>query len=103
MQQAADALAVEQAPQPTHLVRRLKERVLAEDSSVLAFDGVLNFAACRGCGIPDSLQVLRNEQKVAGIDLALLDEPAGFFRAPTRVGLIDQAALIVHEIVEVAA
>src|SRR5581483_6568514 len=53
--------------------------------------------------ISDALDMLRYEQQPVRVDMAMLDEAASLLRATAGVGLVHQAALIVHEAVQIAA
>ena len=72
MQRPAHVLALQHAPEPADLVRRLEKRVIAVDGRVLSLDDILDLADRFGRDIPDSLDMLRNEQEVLGIDVPVL-------------------------------
>src|SRR3954447_24515545 len=78
-QRPAQVLACQRPPKPTDLIRGLEERVIAKDIRVLTLDDVLDVADRRRRDGADSLDVLRNEQKVVGIDVAVFDEPPRLF------------------------
>ena len=73
------------------------------DGYVLPLDDILNLADGVRRDIPDALNVPWNEQEIPGIDVPLLDEAAGLLRATAGIVLVHQAALVVHEVVQVAA
>ena len=73
MERPAQVLAIEHPPEPTDLLRGPEERVIAKDVRVLSLNDVLDLAEGRGRGVADPLDVLRNEQEVVGIDMAVFD------------------------------
>jgi hypothetical protein len=77
--------------------------VLTEYGSVLLFYYIFDFSNHFTGDIPDSLDMLWDEQETVRIDMAMLDEAASLFRATTRIGLVHETALVVHEIVKVPA
>src|SRR5260370_35643491 len=103
MQRPAQILALQHAPEPVDLVRGLEKRVFTVNGDVLSLDDILNLADRFGRDVPDALDMLWNEQQVVRIDMPLLDEAPGLLRAATRVVLVHQTALVVHEAVKVAA
>src|SRR2546430_16252766 len=103
MQRPAQILALQHAPEPVDLVRGLEKRVFTVNGDVLSLDDILNLADRFGRDVPDALDMPWNEQQVVRIDMPLLDEAPGLLRAATRVVLVHQTALVVHEAVKVAA
>ena len=103
MQCLAQIRAFQHAAKPANLVRRLEKRVIAVDGGVLTLDDILDLADRLGRDIPDSLDMLWNKHEVSGIDVPGFDEASGLLRAPAGVVLVHQAALVVHEAVEIAA
>src|SRR5436190_17653176 len=97
MQRPAQILALQHAPEPVDLVRGLEKRVFTVNGDVLSLDDILDLADRLGRDIPDSLDMLGNEQEMVGIDMPLLDEASGLLRAATGVVLVHQTALVVHE------
>ena len=75
MQRPAHIVAVQQAPKPTDLVRGLEKRVIPVDRDVLSLNDILDVADRLRRDIPDSLDVLRNEQEMVGIDMPMLMKP----------------------------
>src|SRR5438552_691704 len=103
MERPAHVLAFEYPPEPTDLIHGLEERVIAKDVRVLSFNDIFDLADGCGRGVADSLDVLRNEQEVVGIDMAVFDEPPGLLWAAAGVVPVHETALAVHEAVQVAA
>src|SRR5438132_5932920 len=103
MQRPAQILALQHAPEPVDLVRGLEKRVSTVNGDVLSLDDILNLADRFGRDVPDALDMLWNEQQVVRIDMPLLDEAPGLLRAATRIVLVHQTALVVHEAVKVTA
>src|ERR1700726_4910541 len=103
MQRPAQFLALQHAPKPADLVRGLKKWMIPVDGYVLPLDDILNLADRVWRDIPDALNVPWNEQEIPGIDVPLLDEAAGLLWATAGIVLVHQAALVVHEVVQVAA
>ena len=103
MQRAAHIIAFQHAPQPVNFIRRLQKRVLAENGRVLSLHDILDFPDCFAGDIPDSLDMLRNEQQMVGIDVPMLDKSPRLFRAATGIALVHEPALVVHEAVQVPA
>jgi hypothetical protein len=85
------------------LVRGLKERVIAVNGDVLSLDDILDFADRLGRYLTDSLKVIGNEHEIVGIDMPLFDEAPGLLVAAAGIVLVHQAALVVHEAVQIAA
>ena len=56
-------------PKPTDLIRGLEKRVIAVDGCVLSFNDILDLVDHSGCDIPNSLDMLGNEQEMVGIDV----------------------------------
>ena len=71
MQGRADIWSFQHPPKPVDLVRGLKKRVIAVDGRVLPLDDILDLADRFGGRIPDSLDMLGNEQEMMGIDMAV--------------------------------
>ena len=103
MKRGAEVTAVENASQPVDLVGRLEEWVIAEYSRVLSLDDIVDFADRFAGDIPDMLDVLRDEQQPVRVNVTLLDEAARLLWAPARIALVHEAALVVHEAVQVSA
>src|SRR5258708_25225533 len=103
MQRVADFSLFEQRPKPLDVIRGLKKRMIAVNRRVLSLNNVLNLAERLGGGIPDPLDMLRDKQQVIWIDVTGLNEALGLLCAAAGVVLIHQAALAVHELVEVVA
>ena len=62
MQRPAQILALQDAPEPVDLVRGLEKRVIAVDGHVLSLDNILDLADRFGSDVPDSRDMLWNEQ-----------------------------------------
>src|SRR5258707_13829087 len=103
MQRPAQILALQHAPEPVDLVRGLEKRVFTVNGDVLSLDDILNLADRFGRDVPDALDMLWNEQQVVRIDMPMLDEAPSLLRAATGIVLVYQTALVVHEVVQVAA
>ena len=103
MQRLSHSPILQETPKPTDLIRRLEKRVIAVDGCVLSFNDILDFVDQCGCDIPNSLDMLGNEQEMVGIDVTVLDEATGLLWAATGIGRVHQATLVVHEVVEVTA
>lgn len=103
MQRLSHTLILQQTPKPTDLIFRLEKRVIAVDGGVLSFNDILDFVDHCRCDIPNSLDMLGNEQEMVGINVAVVDEATGLLRAATGVVRVHQPTLIVHEVVEVTA
>src|SRR5256885_14813752 len=78
------------------------KRMLAKDSPALRVECGERFV-CFGHHFPHLCDVCAGEQEVGGIDVAGLDEASRLLLAATRIGRIDQPALVVHEVVQIAA
>src|SRR5438874_2239776 len=103
MQCPAQILTLQHAPKPTDLIRSLQKRVIPVNGRVLSLDDIFDFPARLSSDILDVLDVPRNEQEMMGIDVARLNEALGLLRTPAAVVLVHQAALTIHEAVQVAA
>src|SRR6266404_8806167 len=103
MQGRAHVAALQDAAEPGDLVGRLEEWVIAEYSRVLSLDDIVDFADRFAGDIPDMLDMLRDEQQPVRVNVPLLDEAACLLRAPARIALVHEAALVVHEAVQVSA
>lgn len=88
MQRLSHSLILQQTPKPTDLIRRLEKRVVAVDGGVLSFNDILDFVNHCRCDIPNSLDMLGNEQEMVGIDVAVVDEATGLLRAATGIGRV---------------
>src|SRR5438034_9179527 len=99
----AHLAAMQDAPKPVDLVRRLEEWVISENSYVLSLNEIVNFANRFAGDISDTLDMFRNEQQTVRVNMPLLDEAARLLWAPTRIALVHEAALVVHEAVNVTA
>jgi hypothetical protein len=75
--------------------------VLTVDVGVLVVDGRDRLRRPRQ-NRTHLLDALAREQQVRRIDIAGLDEAAGLLGAPAGVRSIHEAALVVHEVVQVA-
>ena len=62
MQRPARILALQHASKPTDLVRGAEKRVFPEDGHVLSLNDIIDVADRFGRNIPDSLDMLWNEQ-----------------------------------------
>src|SRR5262249_52974182 len=74
MQRPADLLALQHAPKPADLVRRLEKRVFTVNGRVVPLHDLLDFTDRCGRDISDALDMLWNEQQMVGIDMPMLDE-----------------------------
>ena len=101
MQRFSQSLILQQTPKPTDLIRRLEKRVIAVDGGVLSLNNILDFVNRCRCDIPNSMDMLGNEQEMVGIDVAVVDEATGLLRAATGIGRVYQSTLIVHKVVEI--
>ena len=70
----AHLAAMQDAPKPVDLVRRLEEWVISENGYVLSLHEIVNFADRSPGDIPDTLDMLRNEQQSVRVNMPLLDE-----------------------------
>jgi hypothetical protein len=61
MERRAQVLTFQHSSEPTDLVRRLEERVIAVNGRVLSLDDILDFADRFAGDITDALDMLRNE------------------------------------------
>jgi hypothetical protein len=52
---------LQEAPKPVDLVRRLEERVIAENSRMLSLDNIVDFADRFADDIPDTLNMFRDK------------------------------------------
>ena len=102
MQGCPKIAVVEQLPQPVELVFRFEKGLLAEDRRVLFIHSILDGPHDTFCRFRDASQMQRDELQMIGIDMPRLDEALGLLRAAAGVVRVDQAALAVHELVEVA-
>ena len=62
MQRPAQFLAPQNATEPVNLVRGLEKRVIPVEGHMLSLDDILDLADRFGRDIPDSLDMLWNEQ-----------------------------------------
>ena len=62
MQRPAQILALQDAPEPVDLVRGLEKWVIAKDVHVLMLHDILDLADRFGSDVPDSRDMLWNEQ-----------------------------------------
>jgi hypothetical protein len=77
--------------------------MIPEKGHVLSLDGIFKFADGLASHIPDALEMLWGEQEIVGIDMPCRDEAPRLIGATTWVVGVHQAALVVHEAVEVSA
>src|SRR5262249_40748192 len=70
---------------------------------MLAFDDILDFMYRGRCNLSDTLDMLRHEHEAIGIDVSRFDEAACLLWAATGVVRVHKPALVVHEVVKVAA
>jgi len=80
-----------------------EERVLAEDLGMLPLNNIFDVADGFGSDILNALDMLPSEQEMLWINVAVLDETFGLLGAAAGVGLVHQAALVIHEARQVAA
>src|SRR4051794_9638547 len=68
MQRRSHSRILQETPKPTDLIRGLEKRVIAVDGCVLSFNDILDLVDHSGCDIPNSLDMLGDEQEMVGID-----------------------------------
>src|SRR5262249_5073889 len=95
--------ALQRAPEPIDLVGRFKKGMVAENGRMLPFNDVFHLPNRFARAITNALDMLRNEQQSMGVNMSVVDEPSRFLGATTGVALVDEAALVVHEMVKVPA
>src|SRR6185369_14679012 len=66
-------------------------------------DQILDFPHRVPRDIAHPLEMLRNKQQPVRIDMAMLDKTASLFGATAGIARVHEAALVVHEAVQVAA
>src|SRR5262249_1774123 len=103
MQCLAQLSALQHPAKARGLVWGFEERVIAVEGGVLALDDILDLADRFRRDIPNALKMLWNEEEIPGIDMPFFDEASRFLRAAAGIVLVHQAALVVHEAVQVAA
>ena len=99
MQRRPHSRILQETPKPTDVIRRLEKRVIAVDGCVLSFNDILDFVDHCGCDIPNSLDMLGNEQEMVGIDVSVFDEATSLLRAAAGIARVYETALVVHELV----
>ena len=77
--------------------------MLAKERRVLFIHGILDGPHDTFCPFRDASHMQRHKLQMTGIDMPRLDEALGLLRAAAGVVCVDQTALTVHELVEVAA
>src|SRR5207249_10210297 len=80
----AHLAAMQDAPKPVDLVRRLEEWVISENSYVLSLNEIVNFANRFAGDISDTLDMFRNEQQTVRVNMPSLDAAAPLPWPPTR-------------------
>ena len=85
------------------MICRLQKGVIAENRRMLLLDDIVDFADRFAGDLADSLDVPWNEQEIVRVNVSLFDEAARFLGAPARIALVHEAALVVHEAVQVSA
>ena len=75
----------------------------AKDRCILAMYDVLDFTDCIDRSLLDSLDVPGNEQEMIRIDVTAVDKSPRLLGTEAGVTRVDQTALIVHKLVQVAA
>jgi hypothetical protein len=103
MQRPAHVLAQQHAPQPVNLVRWPKEWMVAVNGRVLALDHILDFPDRFAGDIPHPFDMLRNKHQPVRIDMPMFDKTTRLLRAAAGIARVHEAAMIVHETVQVAA
>src|SRR3984893_4856607 len=91
----------DQPPQHWRDIWRLIERMSTEDFRaffIQCAEGLLHLR----CGIPHFADSLADEQQILGIDVACLYECTRLLGTPAGVRLVDQSALVVHEVAQVS-
>ena len=86
-----------------NLIRWPKKRVLTVNGSVLALNHVLNLSDRFARDIPHPFDMLRNKQQPVWINMAMLDKATSLLWTTAGVARVDEAALMVHEAVQIAA
>ena len=89
--------------EPADLVRRLKKRVIAINGRVLPVEDIFDFANRAGRRFPDPPNVQGHEEQLMRIDVTGVDETLSLLGATAGVVCVHQAALVVHELVKIAA
>src|ERR1700757_2257155 len=74
----------------------------AEDFRTFPVQGVDGLMHLR-CGFPHLADSFADEQQILGIDVACLYEATSLLGTPAGVRLVDQSALVVHEVAQVSA
>src|SRR4029077_6244486 len=103
MQGRADVRPIQNLSEPTYLFGRLKKWVFTINGCVLPFHGIIDFSNRIGRGILYSSNMSGNELQVMRIDVTSIDEALGFLGTTAGIVRVHQTALVVHELVEVAA
>ena len=70
---------------------------------MLALDHILDFPDRFARDIPHPFDMLRNKQQPVRIDMAMLDKATSLLWAAAGIARVHEAALVVHETVQVAA
>src|ERR1051326_4136773 len=102
MERHTNYRGLQHATEPIRLVGWLQERVIAKVSRMLLFDEILDLADRFAGDLADSLDVLRNKQQAVRVNVPFFDEAARFLCASARVAGVHEAALVVHEAVNVS-
>jgi hypothetical protein len=103
MQGRADVRPIQNLTEPMHLFGRLKKWVFPIDACILPIHDIIDYSNRIGCRIPDLSNMQRNELQVMWIDVTGIDEALGFLGTTAGIVRVHQTALVVHELVEVAA
>ncbi|HTN02828.1 MAG TPA: hypothetical protein VL132_13170, partial [Planctomycetaceae bacterium] len=83
------------------MIRGLKKRMIAKDGRVLPIQQVFDLSDRVRRRFLNSQEVLRGEEKMVGIDMTILNEALRFPGTAAGVARVDQAALVVHEAIEI--
>ena len=102
MEGRADVRPIQNLSEPMHLFGRLKKWVFPINGCVLPIHDIIDYSNRIGCRIPDLPNMQRNELQVMRIDVAGVDEALGFLGTTAGIVRVHQAALVVHEAVEIA-
>ena len=98
-----DVGAFENLPKPPGLVRRFEKGVIAIDGRVGLIGDIVNLANGAVGSFADSLHVWRGKKQAVRVDVPIVDEPFGFLRAAAWVARVHESALVIHELIKVAA
>src|SRR4029077_16097703 len=103
MKGRADPRPIQYPPEPFHLFGRLKKWMFPKDGGVLSIHGIVDFSNRICCRILYSSNMLGNELQVMRIDVPGVYETLSFLGTTAGIVRVYQTALVVHELVEVAA